>query len=239
MIPSVLPSQFVSYLTAKSRPIIDWVCYSELRACRHLTPARRRLPSPTIRPSTRPERVLAAGRAEPDRRLGGTGEGTQPARASADRSRHHYLRTTGRFVLHWSEYQRKGPAGFAAIRATDGKALKWHIWQLSVGSNDLRLVRVSGKGCIPHVWRGEDSADPKFGRTSQENPMHNLKKLICYLVTGLAPDTMTSAEVNDRFNDFVADSSPPQVIFHDHFIGEPGGVAPFYIEHVEERDALL
>lgn len=29
------------------------------------------------------------------------------------------------------------------------------------------------------------------------------------------------------------------IIYHDHFIGEPGGVAIFYVDNMESRDALL
>jgi hypothetical protein len=50
---------------------------------------------------------------------------------------------------------------------------------------------------------------------------------------------MPASEANHAFNDFVANQSLPLSIFHDHFIGSPGGLAIFYVENVQHRDALL
>ena len=65
-----------------------------------------------------------------------------------------------------------------------------------------------------------------------------IKKPRCFLVYALAPDGMLPSEVNRLFNEFVGDRTLPLVIFHDHFIGKPGGVAVFYCESAEEREAL-
>src|SRR5690606_25775499 len=54
----------------------------------------------------------------------------------------------------------------------------------------------------------------------------------------LAPDGVNAAEANRQFNEFVADQTLPLALFHDHFIGRPGGVAIFYVETPQEREAL-
>lgn len=66
-----------------------------------------------------------------------------------------------------------------------------------------------------------------------------LRKPRCILLYSLAPEGVTAAEANHAFNEFVADDSLPLVLWHDHFIGEPGGVAIIYTEKSEEREALV
>src|SRR3990170_4081705 len=61
----------------------------------------------------------------------------------------------------------------------------------------------------------------------------------CFLVYALAPEGLPAAEANRAFNEFIADPALPLAIFHDHFIGHPGGVAVFYVENPDQRDALL
>lgn len=64
-----------------------------------------------------------------------------------------------------------------------------------------------------------------------------LRKPRCYLVYAVAPQELPAATANQQFNRFVADPNLPLVIYHDHFIGRPGGVAVFYAEDsVERRD---
>ncbi|MDP4220877.1 MAG: hypothetical protein Q8896_10600 [Bacteroidota bacterium] len=65
-----------------------------------------------------------------------------------------------------------------------------------------------------------------------------IKKPRCFLVYALASEGMLPSDANRVFNDFVGDRSLPLVIFHDHFIGKPGGVAVFYCATAEEREAL-
>jgi hypothetical protein len=65
-----------------------------------------------------------------------------------------------------------------------------------------------------------------------------IKKPRCFLVFALAPDGLTAAEANRVFNEFVGDRDLPIVLFHDHFIGDAGGLAIFYAETQEERTAL-
>jgi hypothetical protein len=61
----------------------------------------------------------------------------------------------------------------------------------------------------------------------------------CWLLYALAPDGLPPAEVNRRFNDYIGRRSLPLVIYHDHFIGQPGGLAIFFAETEAERQALL
>lgn len=68
--------------------------------------------------------------------------------------------------------------------------------------------------------------------------MLRITKPRCFLVYALAPEGISPAEANRQFNEFVADKRLPLVLFHDHFIGQPGGVAVFFAETVEERKAL-
>ena len=68
--------------------------------------------------------------------------------------------------------------------------------------------------------------------------MLHIRKPRCFLVTALAPEGLSPAQVNATFNAFVADKSLPLVLFHDHFIGELGGMAIFYAEDAGQREAL-
>lgn len=60
----------------------------------------------------------------------------------------------------------------------------------------------------------------------------------CFLVYALAPEGVKASEANERINALVADEGLPLAIFHDHFIGRPGGVAVFFVGTAEEREAL-
>lgn len=61
----------------------------------------------------------------------------------------------------------------------------------------------------------------------------------CFLLHALAPIGMPPADANRRFNAFIADRRLPLVLFHDHFLGRPGGVAIFYAATAAERDMLV
>jgi hypothetical protein len=65
-----------------------------------------------------------------------------------------------------------------------------------------------------------------------------IRKPRCFLVYALAPEGTSPAQANRQFNDFIDDRRLPQVIFHDHFIGHPGGVAVFYVESPQEQEML-
>jgi hypothetical protein len=66
-----------------------------------------------------------------------------------------------------------------------------------------------------------------------------IKKPRCFLVYALAPQGLGASEANHLFNEFISESSLPLALFHDHFIGQPGGLAIFFVETTAERDALL
>jgi hypothetical protein len=59
------------------------------------------------------------------------------------------------------------------------------------------------------------------------------------MVYAMAPEEIGPSQANRIFNAYTADRQLPLVIFHDHFIGAPGGIAIFYVETAEERQALL
>jgi hypothetical protein len=58
------------------------------------------------------------------------------------------------------------------------------------------------------------------------------------MVVGYAPLLMSVPEANDTFNAFVADARNGLALFHDHFVGAPGGVAIFSVETPEQLAAL-
>jgi hypothetical protein len=61
----------------------------------------------------------------------------------------------------------------------------------------------------------------------------------CFLLSALAPSELPASEANRILNTFLGDPALPLAIFHDHFIGRPGGIVIFYVETTAERDALL
>ena len=65
-----------------------------------------------------------------------------------------------------------------------------------------------------------------------------IRKPRCFLLYALAPESIAPAEANRIFNEYVANPRLPLVLFHDHFIGQPGGVAIFYVETPAGREAL-
>jgi hypothetical protein len=73
--------------------------------------------------------------------------------------------------------------------------------------------------------------------------MNELAKRIskprCFLLYALAPSGLPASEANRILNAFIGDPALPLAIFHDHFIGQPGGFVIFYVETGEQRDALL
>jgi hypothetical protein len=69
-------------------------------------------------------------------------------------------------------------------------------------------------------------------------PAPRITKPRCFLIYALAPENVSAAEANRQFNTFIGDGALPLVLFHDHFIGQPGGFAIFFAENEHERDAL-
>lgn len=68
--------------------------------------------------------------------------------------------------------------------------------------------------------------------------MNTIRKPRCFLIYALAPRGFAPAEANRLFNAYVADARRGLSLFHDHFIGEPGGTAVFFVETGEQRGAL-
>jgi len=66
-----------------------------------------------------------------------------------------------------------------------------------------------------------------------------IKNPRCFLVYALAPEGLPASEANRVFNGFIAQPGLPLALYHDHFIGQPGGIAIFFVENPRERDALL
>jgi hypothetical protein len=66
-----------------------------------------------------------------------------------------------------------------------------------------------------------------------------IQKPRCFLVYALAPANLPAADANRIFNEFIGNRKLPLAIYHDHFIGKPGGVAIFFVDTVKARDALL
>jgi hypothetical protein len=66
-----------------------------------------------------------------------------------------------------------------------------------------------------------------------------IQKPRCFLFYALAPNGLSAADANRLLNAFIADPALPVAIFHDHFIGQPGGFVIFYVENSQGRDALL
>lgn len=69
--------------------------------------------------------------------------------------------------------------------------------------------------------------------------INRIQKPRCFLLYALAPSGMPASDANRILNAFIGDPSLPPAIFHDHFIGQAGGVVIFYVETTQERDALL
>jgi hypothetical protein len=65
-----------------------------------------------------------------------------------------------------------------------------------------------------------------------------IRKPRCFLLYALAPDSITPPQANQTINAVVADRSLPLTIYHDHFIGQPGGIVIFFAEEENERQAL-
>lgn len=65
-----------------------------------------------------------------------------------------------------------------------------------------------------------------------------VRRARCFLVYARAPQDLGPAQANRLFNEYVADPARGLALFHDHFIGAPGGVAVLYAATEAERSAL-
>jgi hypothetical protein len=70
------------------------------------------------------------------------------------------------------------------------------------------------------------------------NAPFRINKPRCFLVYALAPDGIPAADANRIFNAYIGDRRLPLPVFHDHFIGRPGGLVIFYAATAAERQAL-
>jgi len=78
-----------------------------------------------------------------------------------------------------------------------------------------------------------------YGKLPMNEHVKRISKPRCFLLYAIAPSELAAAEANRILNAFIADPGLPLAIFHDHFIGQPGGLVIFYVETTQERDALL
>lgn len=60
----------------------------------------------------------------------------------------------------------------------------------------------------------------------------------CYLVVAYAPSSMSVPDANVTFNAFIAEPRNGLALFHDHFVGTPGGVAILSVETADQLAAL-
>lgn len=60
----------------------------------------------------------------------------------------------------------------------------------------------------------------------------------CYVLIGYAPKGTSFRKANLALNEFISDPRRGLVIFHDHFMGTPGGLALFGVEDAEQLRAL-
>jgi hypothetical protein len=65
-----------------------------------------------------------------------------------------------------------------------------------------------------------------------------LRKPRCFLLYALAPPDLPAGAANEVINRICGDRRLPLALYHDHFIGQSGGIVLFYAETAEERDAL-
>lgn len=77
-----------------------------------------------------------------------------------------------------------------------------------------------------------------MGNAPKQSPPLRFRKPRCVLLYAVAPQTTKPAEANRQINEMAADAALPLVLFHDHFLGEAGGVLLFYVANGEEREAL-
>src|SRR5919201_4529612 len=60
----------------------------------------------------------------------------------------------------------------------------------------------------------------------------------CHLLYALAPDGMSAREANVLLNDYPADTSRGLAVWHDHFVGNHGGVVVFDVRDEQEEARL-
>lgn len=58
------------------------------------------------------------------------------------------------------------------------------------------------------------------------------------MLYALAPQDISASSANQIINQICSDIRLPLALYHDHFIGEIGGIVMFYAESAEDRNAL-
>ena len=66
----------------------------------------------------------------------------------------------------------------------------------------------------------------------------NIKKARCFLVYATAPQHLSAPEANAKINEYTADEKRGIALFHDHFIGQFGGVILLFVSTEAQRAAL-
>jgi len=61
----------------------------------------------------------------------------------------------------------------------------------------------------------------------------------CYLVYAKAPNGVNASTANRTINDLCGDPDTPLALWHDHFLGGPGGCIVFYVESKDQQKALF
>jgi len=74
---------------------------------------------------------------------------------------------------------------------------------------------------------------------SQDSVKIQSNRARCYMVYAIAPEGFSARQANDAINALVADPELPLAIWHDHFLGGPGGSAIFYVENTDQQIALF
>jgi predicted choloylglycine hydrolase len=59
-----------------------------------------------------------------------------------------------------------------------------------------------------------------------------------YAFVGYAPKSISLREADLQFNNFISQRDNGLVLYHDHFVDEPGAIALFYVETQMELDNL-
>jgi hypothetical protein len=70
----------------------------------------------------------------------------------------------------------------------------------------------------------------KEDSTRMNEHAKRIRKPRCFCCMLLPPPQCPAADANHILNAFIGDPALPLAIFHDHFIGQPGGMVIFYVE---------
>ncbi len=64
------------------------------------------------------------------------------------------------------------------------------------------------------------------------------KKPRCFFLYAMAPNGLLPAAANKAINDLIGLPELPLCLYHDHFIGAPGGLAIFDVQDLAEIEAI-